>query len=68
MDVQHVGWVYYGISGPWSHLPCRRDYIHAHPDVVPSLVGLANQINHLKSEVGLEKVFLASDAPEKGTH
>ena len=37
-----------------------------YPGVVPSLAGAANQINVLKKELKLEKVFLASDAPKHG--
>ena len=38
-----------------------------HPGAIPSLAGAANQINILKKELKLEKVFLASDAPKHGT-
>jgi D-ribose pyranose/furanose isomerase RbsD len=34
---------------------------------VPSLKGAAKQLNTLKKELNLNKVFLASDATEKGT-
>ena len=44
----------------------RLDYLYAHPGAVPSLEGAANQINRLKTELGLEQVFLSSDAPVEG--
>ena len=44
----------------------RNDYVHAHPDLVPSLPGAASQINKLKEERGTHAVFLASDAPLTG--
>jgi len=44
----------------------RRDYIHARPGMIPSLEGAANQIKRLKSELGLERVFLATDASKEG--
>ena len=45
----------------------RRDYIQVRPGMVPSLEGAANQINRLKMELGLEKVFVATDATKEGT-
>lgn len=33
---------------------------------LPSLKGVAEQINALKQELRLEKVFLATDAPNSG--
>ena len=45
----------------------RRDYVHSHSDLVPSLRGAARQLNQLKEEEGLEVVFLASDAPLSGS-
>ena len=33
---------------------------------VPSLEGAANQLNSLKKELGLQKVFLSTDAPNNG--
>ncbi len=46
----------------------RLDYLYAHPEAVPSLEGAASQINQLKREQGVWKVFLTSDAPAKGTY
>lgn len=45
---------------------CRQDYLYAHKDVVPSLEGAASQLNTLKKELRLERVFLASDASLEG--
>ena len=44
----------------------RRDYLHARPGMIPSLEGAAHQINKLKSELGLDQVFLATDASKEG--
>ena len=44
----------------------RRDYVQVRPGMVPSLEGVANQINRLKLELGLEKVFVATDATIEG--
>ena len=33
---------------------------------MPSLAGAANQLNILKKELKLDKIFLASDAPKHG--
>ena len=44
----------------------RRDYIQVRPGMVPSLEGAANQINRLKLELGLDKVFVATDATIEG--
>ena len=43
-----------------------NNMLSMHPGEVPSLAGAANQINILKKELKLEKVFLATDAPEDG--
>ncbi|KAL5508900.1 hypothetical protein EMCRGX_G004162 [Ephydatia muelleri] len=41
----------------------RRDYLVAHGDVVPSLEGVARQVNRLRSLLNIRHVFLATDAP-----
>ena len=46
----------------------RRDYVQVRPGMVPSLEGVANQINRLKLELGLEKVFVATDATIEGMY
>ena len=58
-----------GGGGPFIavHLR-RRDYLVAHGDVVPSLVGAALQVNRLKSLLNISHVFLATDAPRSGDH
>lgn len=64
--------VYYSLcifSFPWrAHMHYRQDYLYAHKDAVPSLEGAASQLNTLKTELGLEAVFLASDAPLEGKY
>lgn len=44
----------------------RRDYIHAHPNAVPSIAEAAYQISQVQKKTGLQTVFLATDAPESG--
>ena len=46
----------------------RRDYLVAHGDVVPSLEGVARQVNRLRSLLNIRHVFLATDAPRSGDH
>jgi len=56
-------------SGPFLAAHLRRaDYLYARPDQVPSIEGAAQQLNKLKKETGLDHVFLASDASEKGKY
>ena len=53
--------------GPFMAVHLRRaDYHYARPDQIPSIEGAAQQLNKLKQETGLDHVFLASDASEKG--
>ena len=44
----------------------RRDYLVAHGDVVPSLQGVARQVNRMRSFLNISHVFLATDAPRSG--
>jgi len=46
----------------------RRDFLNAHGKSVPSLDKAINQIYKFLDKLNLKTVFLATDAPQKGTN
>ena len=46
----------------------RADYMRAHPDLVPSLEGVASQIQQIVAEQSVSKIFLATDASIQGVY
>ena len=57
-----------GGGGDYISVHLRRaDYLRAHPDLVPSLEGVASQIQQIIKEQSISKIFLSSDAPIEGS-
>lgn len=56
-------------GGPYLAVHIRRkDFLYGHKNSVPTLDGAAMQIDRACERLGLETVFVATDAPEKGTN
>lgn len=43
----------------------RKDFAHSRKDLIPTVAGAAEQVGRKLDELGLSKVFVSSDAPEK---